>query len=191
MSEPSKLNELPVAEQQDLARHESAIEQALKSYRHAGNALRDIRDLRLYRATHSTFGDYCQVRWRTGDYSIVGFEDQVAVERKSVADLRGCMGFGRQRFERELTRLQSFDFSAVVCEGDLKDLVSPGRSRIHPSSVIGTWLAWNQRFSGTHWIFAPSRNWAAKITFRILDRFHRDSIDGKRPRKGGRPTERM
>lgn len=37
----------------------------------------------------------------TGDYSIVGLENQVAVERKSLPDFVASISTGRERFERE------------------------------------------------------------------------------------------
>lgn len=43
----------------------------------------------------------------TGDYSLIGHHDRVAIERKSLQDLYGTIGQGRERFERELERLQS------------------------------------------------------------------------------------
>lgn len=39
-----------------------------------------------------------------GDYSLAGFEDRVAVERKNLDDLVGCfMGDSQNRFEKVLT----------------------------------------------------------------------------------------
>jgi ERCC4-type nuclease len=37
----------------------------------------------------------------TGDYSVKGLEHVVAVERKSLADLLGCVGQHRERFDRK------------------------------------------------------------------------------------------
>ncbi len=51
-----------------------------------------------------------------GDYSVRGFERRVAVERKTLGDLVGCLGADRQRFERELARLRGYDCAAVVVE---------------------------------------------------------------------------
>ncbi len=38
----------------------------------------------------------------TGDYSLAGLTDRVAVERKSLPDLVACLGRERERFEREM-----------------------------------------------------------------------------------------
>ena len=42
---------------------EAVIERGLKTFCEVGEALLAIRDGRLYRATHSTFDDYCRERW--------------------------------------------------------------------------------------------------------------------------------
>lgn len=46
-----------------LARNETRISQGLASFVEVGEALSDIRDARLYRATHGTFESYCAEKW--------------------------------------------------------------------------------------------------------------------------------
>jgi len=48
----------------------------------------------------------------TGDYSIAGLEHFIAIERKTLPDLIGCLCNGRERFERELRRGKALDFFA-------------------------------------------------------------------------------
>lgn len=55
---------LAPAEVQRLEVLESVIDAGMQTFVHVGNALLEIRDARLYRATHATFEDYCQARWR-------------------------------------------------------------------------------------------------------------------------------
>ena len=52
----------------------------------------------------------------TGDYSLDGFEDRIAIERKAAGDLLSCMTGGRERFTRELERLRGYEAAAVVVE---------------------------------------------------------------------------
>ena len=52
----------------------------------------------------------------TGDYSLKGFENLVAIERKSIDDLMGCIGTQRERFEREIIRLKGYEVKALVVE---------------------------------------------------------------------------
>ena len=50
----------------------------------------------------------------TGDYSVAGFESRICVERKSMIDLFGSVGTGRQRFEREMERMGKFDYAGYA-----------------------------------------------------------------------------
>ena len=59
---------------------------------------------------------------KTGDYSIEGYENKIAVERKSLADLAGSLGKGHARFRRELERAKELDYFAIVVEGSVTDL---------------------------------------------------------------------
>ena len=52
----------------------------------------------------------------TGDYSVSGLEDVIAVERKSLPDLVACVGRERERFDREVQRLQAYPVRAIVIE---------------------------------------------------------------------------
>ncbi|MBD3348418.1 MAG: hypothetical protein GF400_04385 [Candidatus Eisenbacteria bacterium] len=54
----------------------------------------------------------------SGDYSILGHEDEVAVERKTKADIYGTIGKGRERFEREIERLSAMPAPAIVIQCD-------------------------------------------------------------------------
>lgn len=51
------------SEQAELQACEAIIERNLAVFYETGQALLKIRDARLYRATHSTFEDYCRERW--------------------------------------------------------------------------------------------------------------------------------
>jgi ERCC4-type nuclease len=84
----------------------------------------------------------------TGDYSVRGLEDLLTVERKSLDDLLGCMTSGRPRFERELKRMQAYDFRCVVVEADWQDLVKGRyRSRMQPSAATHTIASWTSLFN--------------------------------------------
>jgi ERCC4-type nuclease len=45
---------------------------------------------------------------RAGDYSILGMETDVALERKNIDDLCMCVTSERDRFERELVLLRGY-----------------------------------------------------------------------------------
>jgi len=78
-----------------------------------------------------------------GDYGVRGFSawDNPAfiVERKSLDDLCGSMGRGRNRFMREIERMRQFRFRALLIEAD-RATVQAGdyRSKIAPTALLAT-----------------------------------------------------
>ena len=73
-----------------------------------------------------------------GDYSLVGSEERVAVERKSLADFVQTVIRSRTRFHAELRKLTGYQFACVVVEGSLRDVLE-GKyaSGAHPNAVFG------------------------------------------------------
>lgn len=59
--------QLTFAEGERLAACEETIERGLKTFVEVGEALREVRDARLYRARYATFEDYCRERWGFND----------------------------------------------------------------------------------------------------------------------------
>lgn len=116
----------------------------------------------------------------TGDYAIDGAPELAVVERKSVADLLGCVGASRERFERELVRLAAFPAAALVIEDvswpDLLDGRWEVPSAVHPNAVVGSLIAWAQRH-GVHVIPAGDRATAARLTAGWLRRAFVESHD--------------
>jgi hypothetical protein len=110
----------------------------------------------------------------TGDYSIVGLENKVCVERKSLEDLYQTLGKGRDRFIRELERMQDFDRSLVVIEASYNQIVKPTEydplfhSQMHPEAVLGSIVAFAGQFPKTRWKPAGNRKQAEKETFKFL-----------------------
>jgi hypothetical protein len=119
----------------------------------------------------------------SGDYSIecdgVSYAGRVAVERKSAGDLYGTLGQHRERFERELARLNALEYAAVVVEDDWTGLLvtPPDRSQLNPLTVFRSVVAWQQRFARVHWWACPGRTFAERVCFRVLERFYRDKVE--------------
>lgn len=61
---------------------------------------------------------------KTGDYSLLGYEDRITIERKSLADAYSTFSQDRERFERELLRMAKFENSHIVIEADWPMLLS-------------------------------------------------------------------
>lgn len=77
-----------------------------------------------------------------GDYSIEGFEDSVAVERKTLEDFVSTVIRNRKRFYRELQRLEEYEAACIVVEADFSDILGGRyRSGAHPNVVLGTVLS--------------------------------------------------
>lgn len=103
----------------------------------------------------------------TGDYSLDGFEDRISVERKSIPDLMGCIGKGRDRFERELERILLIPTRAVVVEGNWIDIeLGKYPGRVNSNAAIGSILGWISR--GIPFIFAGNRTRASEYVARLL-----------------------
>ena len=115
---------------------------------------------------------------RSGAYSLAGYEHRVAVERKSKADLFGTVGQGRERFERELARLNGMQFACVVVEAEWSEVMGdpPRHTRLSPKTIFRSVLAWQQRFPRVHWHFWPPRRAAEIVTFRVLERFWKERV---------------
>jgi hypothetical protein len=115
---------------------------------------------------------------KSGDYSLKGFESRVACERKSMADLFSTIGQGRDRFERELTRLAEMEFAAVVIEGTWEDICTdpPPHTQLPPKTVFRSILAWSVRYPRVHWIPAGPRRLAEVTTFRLLEKWVQEHV---------------
>ena len=84
---------------------------------------------------------------RTGDYSVEGYQNHFAIERKSLSDAVGTFTHGRERFVREVyDRMIFAPFRGLVIEADWRDVSSPpgGRypfSAANPESITNTAFA--------------------------------------------------
>jgi ERCC4-type nuclease len=77
-----------------------------------------------------------------GDYSVVGLEGAMAVERKSLDDFVSTVIHARQRFRREISKLAGYRAACVVVEANLLDiLLGRYRGEAHPKAVLGSTLS--------------------------------------------------
>jgi DNA excision repair protein ERCC-4 len=112
---------------------------------------------------------------KTGDYSIEGLEEEVSIERKELGDFLNCVGSDRERFEKQLNRLNALRFSAIVIEADwLRVLRGTPHSKLLPKTIVRSVIGWQMDYvPRIHWWFAPTRRHAEGFTYRMLDRFYR------------------
>jgi len=109
---------------------------------------------------------------KQGDYSVVGFEDKVAIERKNISDLLSSLGTGRKRFEKELERLEGYEWKGLVIEGTESELYVPSRfSSLHPNSIYQSLCSMELR--GFHIYYAESREKARWWVLSRLVKYYR------------------
>ncbi|MGB5217357.1 MAG: ERCC4 domain-containing protein [Smithella sp.] len=120
----------------------------------------------------------------TGDYSLEGMSkpsDQysITIERKSLADFFSSTGKHRDRFEKEMKRMEAFTFAAIVIEADWRTIFRnpPPVSQMDPSKILRTIIAFCQRHTVHCWD-CPSRSFAEKMIYLLLKRFHDDRQPG-------------
>jgi ERCC4-type nuclease len=114
-----------------------------------------------------------------GDYSVAGFEDRIAVERKSKADAYRSLGYGRTRFKREIEKLAGYDYAAIVVESSLPDFRNPPPfSRVSPQAALCSLLGWSVRFR-LPVFFCGDRDHALATTWHLLSKFVGYVEDGR------------
>jgi DNA excision repair protein ERCC-4 len=114
----------------------------------------------------------------TADYSVQGFTDQIAVERKSLPDLAGCIGGERARFQRELLRLSQIQYRALVVEATLANTLSPAYRQLHPQAILGSLVAWSLKYQLPIW-FASERDLAQQLTAKLLTKAYEYALNSK------------
>ena len=89
---------------------------------------------------------------KSGDYSVSGMENVMALERKSMADAIGSSIAGRERFIRSCARLAEYRWKAILIEASYEELKTPYFrfdelvTEAHPNAVCGTLDAIEAKF---------------------------------------------
>lgn len=95
------------------------------------------------RAAHPNWiGGERRVLLKTGDYSVEGMQDLLALERKSLADIVDCTVHQRERFISCCARLAGFRWKAILIEATCEDIkrgwdTAEIQSNVHPNAVVG------------------------------------------------------
>lgn len=110
----------------------------------------------------------------TGDYSLEGFIDKVAVERKNHADAWAMLTDSRARFERCLGRLAALDRAAIVIESSMADfcIPPPQIKRVNAATAMGSYISWSTKYR-VPVFFAENRQWGERVTLRILAAYYK------------------
>jgi len=105
----------------------------------------------------------------TGDYSALGYESRITLERKTLSDLVGTLTGeeNRPRFLRELERMKSFERACILIEASREDVKSPYRFaegvKAHPNSVVGSLDAIAAKYPHIQIAYMSNRNLAEEF----------------------------
>ena len=114
-----------------------------------------------------------------GDYSIKGFETQIAIERKQANEIYTNFGVARERFMRECEKLAGYERKAIIIENSLDRLSDPPeytramtKSKLRRSHVIGAIGKIVIEF-GIPIIFAGGRREGNELCHQFLKQYYR------------------
>jgi len=117
---------------------------------------------------------------KTGDYSVSGLENEIAIERKELGDFLNCLTNDRERFERELDRAAQMRRLWVVIESDLRKIAGGNYRNLVPSeAVLGTFAAWENRYPSVRFVWASDRKTGQRVTEKLLVRAWLDHASGR------------
>lgn len=110
---------------------------------------------------------------RSGDYSLHGRYMEIAIERKSKADLFGSMTTGRVRFFSELARLQEIKRSYLIVEASVESVMRGSvRTSVNPSRMLDTLFHLCAQY-GVHPVFCEGRAHAEDMAYGLLSGYWR------------------
>jgi ERCC4-type nuclease len=108
-----------------------------------------------------------------GDYSIYGFENKVAIERKKMSDLMSYIGSERERTVKKLNAMSDLCFKALVVEENWDDLFLPkAYSRLSSDTIRQALVSFQLRF-GLHIFCHPYRKVCEQWVLDRLLYFHK------------------
>ena len=111
----------------------------------------------------------------TGDYSLAGLQDRIALERKSLDDLTGTLTKGRERFERECERGRGFDYFGVIIEAALEDVRAHRyQSQMTPQALLQSLAAFSVRY-GLHVHWCGTRSGGEYMVHSLLSKYLREA----------------
>lgn len=120
---------------------------------------------------------------KTGDYTIVGMEKEVTIERKGLQDFVNCVGGDRERFEKELERMKEYRHRAIIVEASQETICAGNwHGKTYPNSVLGSAESFRQHYN-VHLLPAGNAEQAAAacvLMLRIYWNRMYDAVDARR-----------
>lgn len=117
---------------------------------------------------------------KTGDYSVLSQEDKITVEVKALDDFISCCTWGRERFERELVRMQAYKWRLIVIKSHWSAIqLKQYRSQTNPLAVLGSAMAFAGKYNVSI-VMAGDHETAGTLVARFLwvaaNDLHREKI---------------
>jgi DNA excision repair protein ERCC-4 len=111
-------------------------------------------------------------RLPVGDYTILGMEHEIAIERKTIIDLVSSVIQKRGDFIEKCHRMKEFKKRCLVIEGSLSALKSPyPDSQAHPNAVLGSIIAAQERWEMPVY-FLDTFSLAEEFVASMLSKYH-------------------
>lgn len=124
--------------------------------------VRDTREQQAY--TFNRKIPYMDKALKFGDYSIVGMEDMISIERKALSDFYGSITHGRDRLKKMFDRMQVAEFKALVIEAPEDMVMSPelSYSNVKQHSIYATIVSLEVKH-GIHIYYGSRKDCQIKI----------------------------
>jgi len=146
--------------------------------------LKDTRESvsTIYHFKQQKFKDVQMIKIKLpcGDFSVMGEECNIFVERKTTSDLCGSFTHDRDRFERMWVRAIDLrvKHKYLLIEGDMKEVLSGDyRSAVVPQSLIGSLMSWSMKY-GFNWFFVPNIKAGEETIYRLMLNYKRLKKEG-------------
>jgi|TARA_Y100001937_G_scaffold103417_1_gene142585 ERCC4-type nuclease len=127
----------------------------------------------------------------TGDYSILGMEDKVCIERKaSVSEIALNLGKGKYAFYNEVERMRDYEHKFIVCEFSMEDVMRfpegakipkelKGKVKITGKYILRCLMEFAV-FNDVHVVFAGSERGAFDLISSLLKRINEKYTIGRK-----------
>lgn len=128
------------------------------------------------------------IKLDVGDYSGIHVLDRLRIERKTLEDFLGCVGSGRQRFERMLEAMTIYPQRYLLLECTLQQLSAGGwkYTKVAPRSAVGSLFGWSLKY-GVQPLLVGDRPHGLATVRKLVELSTKRALDEK---KEGAPVGR-
>ena len=114
-----------------------------------------------------------------GDFSVLGADNKIFIERKTTEDLISSFTHGRERFKRMWERSAGYQLRYLMIEGNLSDILAEEYRSVTPSQcIIGSIMSWSLCYSFS-WFIVSNIYEGQKMVYRLLLNYKRLKEEGR------------